>query len=73
MALAIGHIILHWSVIFHFVSGTEMHPRGHRLEGVAMLILVIALLTTAILDLPPSSWLVGLNEFFKQVDWEPKG
>jgi len=69
--LAIWHIVLHWPVIVNFLGGTAMHPRGHRIEALAMLVLVVALLLTAILDLPPSSWLVDINEYFKQVYWDP--
>ena len=71
--MAAWHLVIHWSVIVNFVTGTPLHPRGHRTEGIAMLVLVGLLLVTAVLDLPPSSWLVDLNEYFKRVYWETGG
>ena len=66
---AIWHLVIHWSVVTNFITGTPMHPAGHRSEGLAMLAIVLVLLVTAILNLPPTSWLVELNEFFKKEYW----
>lgn len=73
VAFAVWHTLVHWPVLVNFWTGTPMHPAGHRAEGLAMLLLVVALLVTAILNVPPSSWLVDLNEYFKQVYWLPAG
>lgn len=72
-ALAIWHILLHWPVIVNFTLGGPTSPRGHRFAALAMLALVAALLATAVLDLPPASWLVDLNIYFKQEFWAPAG
>jgi hypothetical protein len=69
--MALWHLVLHWSVVVNFVTGTPIHPAGHRREGGAMLLLVLLLLLTAVLNLPPASWLVELNEFFKTEYWVP--
>lgn len=71
MALGLWHIVIHWSVIRNFLIGGPGHPASHRPEALAMLILVGLLVATAILDLPPASWLVDLNEFFKREYWVP--
>ena len=67
---ALWHIVLHWPVIVNFTFGTSLHPHGHRIEALTVMLIVTALLITAILDLPPSSWLVDLNGYFKREFWE---
>ncbi len=66
---AIWHLLIHGSVVTNFITGTPMHPAGHRREGLAMALVVLILVLTAILDLPPSSWLVDLNQYFKKAYW----
>ncbi|MCI2398863.1 DUF4405 domain-containing protein [Aliiroseovarius subalbicans] len=66
---AVWHVVIHWSVVTNFLTGTAMHPAGHRREGLAMFVIVVFLLVTAILDLPPTAWLVELNEYFKKEYW----
>ena len=60
---------MHWSVVRTFLIGSSGHPASHRPEALAVLLLVIALVLTAILDLPPASWLVDVNEYFKMEFW----
>lgn len=65
----VWHTVLHWPIIKGFVLGTPMHPSGHRREGWAVFVIVLVLLLSAILNFPPASWLVELNEYFKKEYW----
>ena len=73
IALSIWHLLVHWTVVRNFLIGSKTHPASHRPEAVAMLALVLLLLVTAIADLPPSSWLVDLNGYFKMEYWGKAG
>lgn len=73
LIFGLWHTVLHWPILRGFVMGTSMHPEGHRREGVIVLGLILLLVVTAILYLPPTSWLIDLNEFFKKEYWEFSG
>ena len=69
IALALWHMVLHWSVIRAFLIGGPARPASHRAEGLALFALVALLVATAVLDLPPASWIVALNSYFKHSFW----
>jgi ribulose-5-phosphate 4-epimerase/fuculose-1-phosphate aldolase len=51
------------------IMGNRMCPQGHRLEAVIGLAVVLALVLLTVFGLPPASWLLDLNEFFKHEFW----
>ncbi len=69
IGLALWHLLVHWPVVRNFLIGSPGHPATHRPEALVMVLLVALLVFTAILDLPPASWLVDLNEYFKMEYW----
>jgi ABC-type Fe3+-siderophore transport system permease subunit len=69
MGFAIWHIVLHWSVIRNFLIGTPGHKATHRPEALVLAVFVLLIVATAILDWPPASWVVDLNEYFKKEFW----
>ena len=68
-AAAFWHLALHLPIYRNLLGGTRAHPYGNRLDAIIVAALTILLVATAILDLPPSRWLVDLNQYFKQVYW----
>lgn len=71
LIVAVWHIIIHLSVIKNLTFGAGASTRGHHSELLVMLAVVGLFLVTAILNLPPSSWLVDINEFFNRHYWAP--
>ncbi len=69
--VAVWHILIHLSVIKNLTFGSGASTRGHRSELLVMLAVVSLFLVTAILNLPPSSWLIDINEFFNRTYWAP--
>jgi len=69
VTLGIWHLLVHWSVVRSFLIGSGTHPASHRPEALVMLVLVGLLVLTAILDVPPASWLIDLNHYFKMEFW----
>ncbi|MDU8926488.1 DUF4405 domain-containing protein [Alisedimentitalea sp. MJ-SS2] len=66
---AVWHLVLHIPIYRNLLGGTRVHPYGNRTEMVLVLGIVVLLIATAILDLPPTSWLVDLNSYFKREFW----
>lgn len=71
LSVAIWHIIIHISVIKNLAFGPSQTMRGHRSELIVMLAVVALFLATAIFNLPPSRWLIDINEFFNRSYWAP--
>ncbi len=71
LIVAVWHIIIHLSVIKNLTFGASPSARGHSSELFVMLAVVALFLVTAILNLPPSSWLINISEFFKSHYWAP--
>lgn len=71
VVVAVWHILIHISVIKNLTFGTGASTQGHRSELLVMLTVVALFLTTAILNLPPASWLIDINEFFNRTYWAP--
>ncbi|WP_232237147.1 DUF4405 domain-containing protein [Thiosulfatihalobacter marinus] len=65
VAVALWHAALHWRSFKTMILGNRMRPRGYRREALAGLCLVIGLVALTLLGWPPASWLVDLNEAFK--------
>ncbi|KCV81113.1 hypothetical protein ATO10_14109 [Actibacterium atlanticum] len=63
------HIALHLRTFKTMIMGNRMCPQGHRLEAVIGLAVVLALVLLTVFGLPPASWLLDLNEFFKHEFW----
>lgn len=71
VVVALWHILIHMSVIKNLTFGTGASTQGHRSELLVMLAVVGLFLATAILNLPPASWLIDINEFFNRTYWAP--
>lgn len=69
IALGLWHLIVHWSVVKAFLIGGNGRPASHRSEALAMFIVLVVIVGSAILDLPPASWLIELNHYFKMEFW----
>lgn len=68
-AIAIWHLLIHWAIVKNLVIGIADYQHRHRTEALLAFVIVFVLTALAVLDLPPASWLVDLNEFFKKVYW----
>ena len=66
---ALWHLVVHWSVVRTFLFGVPGRPATHRPEAVLVLALVALLVTTAVVDVPPASWIVALNTYFRHGFW----
>lgn len=71
LVVALWHIIIHLSVIKNLTLGSGPTVGGHRSELLLMLAVTALFLLTAILNLPPSSWLIEINEYFNRQYWAP--
>jgi len=71
LVVAVWHVIIHLSVIKNLTFGTSAATRGHRSELFVMLAVVALFFVTAILNLPPSNWLIDINEFYNRTYWVP--
>ncbi len=65
------HIALHLAVIRTILFGSKGHHGGHLPEAVAVLVVATLLLGTALLDIPPSSWIIDLNRSASHAIWRP--
>ncbi|MCB4458388.1 DUF4405 domain-containing protein [Leisingera sp. McT4-56] len=71
IGFSLWHAALHFHVFKTLIFGSSMSPRGHRAEALIALAAVAAVTALALLQLPPASWLLGLNEMFKHAFWTP--
>ncbi len=55
------HIVLHFGVIRTFLFGMQGRHRGHWPEAAILFGVAILILVTAVLDVPPSSWIIELK------------
>lgn len=63
------HIWLHWPVITNLLWQASTRTLSHRREVGMALIAVLLLMTLAVRDLPPASWLTDLSDLFKRGVW----
>jgi len=69
VGFSLWHIALHLRTFKTMIMGNRMCPQGHRIEAVIGLTLVVLLVVLTVFGLPPASWLLDLNEFFKHDFW----
>lgn len=69
VGFSLWHITLHIRTFKTMIMGNRMCPQGHRLEAVFGLVIVVVLVLLTVFGLPPASWLLDLNEFFKLEYW----
>ncbi len=69
VGFSLWHAALHLRTFQTMILGNRMCPHGHRLEAVIGLAVVIVLIVLTVFGLPPASWLLDLNEFFKHEFW----
>lgn len=69
VGFSLWHIALHLRTFITMIMGNRMCPQGYRLEAVIGLVLVVVLVLLTVFGLPPASWLLDLNEFFKHEYW----
>ncbi|MBY6069636.1 DUF4405 domain-containing protein [Leisingera aquaemixtae] len=69
IAFSLWHAALHFHVFKTLVFGSRMSPQGHRVEALIALAAVAGFTVLALLQLPPASWLLELNELFKHEFW----
>jgi hypothetical protein len=67
--IAIWHLLIHWAIVKNLVVGIADYQHRHRMEALVAFVAVALLTVLAVLNLPPASWLVELNEFFKKEFW----
>ncbi|UWQ27168.1 DUF4405 domain-containing protein (plasmid) [Leisingera aquaemixtae] len=66
---SLWHAALHLPVFKSLLAGSKTAPQGHRTEALIALAAVLALAVLTLLQLPPASWLLDLNGYFKHVFW----
>lgn len=69
VGFSLWHVALHFRTFKMMILGNRLSPQGHRLEALIGLAVVIALIVLTVFGLPPASWLLDLNEFFKHEFW----
>lgn len=69
VGFSLWHIALHLRTFKIMIMGNRMCPQGHRLEAVIGLVIVVGLVLLTVFGLPPASWLLDVNEFFKHEFW----
>ncbi|UWQ35657.1 DUF4405 domain-containing protein (plasmid) [Leisingera sp. M527] len=69
IAFSLWHAALHMHVFKKLFLGSKMSPQGHRIEALIALTAVAGVVALALLQLPPASWLLDLNELFKHEFW----
>ncbi len=60
--IAIWHLLIHWAVVKNLVVGIADYQHRHRMEALLAFVAVALVTALAVLNLPPVSWLVELNE-----------
>lgn len=67
--IAIWHLMIHWAIVKNLVVGIADYQHRHRLEALIAFVIVALVLVLSVLEVPPASWLVDWNEYFKKVYW----
>jgi len=68
-AIAIWHLLIHWAIVKNLVVGIADYQHRHRMEALVAFVVVALVTALAVLNLPPASWLVELNAYFKKAFW----